>query len=974
MRRFITVSLVGLLILLVGGSGTSAPTGIIATERVIISNQTWLAHKVIRQGREEHLFQGPGGVVLTSAEMAAWFPEPVIEAELMERLKHLAPEAPVRIIVMLRRQPVPEISEQVDRILQPRVDALRSQAEEALSVMRNARGRVAAEGTQRLRQMAGQWKVLRRARNHQILQQAGIRNRPQQDELIGYIQSLGGRAHGGYRMVNMVAAVVPARAVSALAASPLVAHIGEDQLVRMGLDNSVLSIGSSAFWSAGFTGGTWDVGILDSGMDATHPAFAGKAFVHQVFHTTGATDPNYADSPTNPDDLQGHGTHVGGIVMSQGAPECPGCQGVARGLDTTFNLKAGWRATDGGAWMYWSDMYSAVDWAGAYPAVYNLSYGSSTWYDYSSASWFVDAAVQWFGSDFALAAGNTGPSNVRFTTPGVACNAVTVASMNDQNTMDRLDDRISSFSSRGPTAKGRKKPDLTAPGQTILAPRHSWETLSDFVNFSGTSMAAPHVAGALLLLWDAGLWTYPPHARKAVLINTADAWSDRGTPTDSTDDGPVPGSLWNRTYGWGYINLTRAFANRHDVFTASIPSTDPWDSFFVVGNISVNDKATLVWHQRSNYGGATPPSSVWWLTDLDLWMFRESNNAILITSTSAVDSVEQVAAPETSRVVIKTDVWGGISGAATEAFSLATPSGFEAAVLGPGVRLGHTPPVVCPNSAFTARARLRHWGNIHSHTNTITLTVPAGFTLTGGGNPATFSRIDAGTHAEASWSITAPAGGTGAFLGSLMVGWTYEELFSRSHAFNITVHGPKFADVPCEFAFYPWIERVTDTGVMETCGSGNFCPTGPVTRADMAVFIIRAMGETPAPCTGYFADVPIGSYGCGHIERLVQLGVVAGCSAGPPRLYCPVGLVNRGQMAVFIVKARELADARWAPWPRATATFADVPTTHPFHRFVERLVLEQVTDGCGGGNYCPTTTINRGQMAVFIARAFPTQW
>ena len=58
----------------------------------------------------------------------------------------------------------------------------------------------------------------------------------------------------------------------------------------------------------------------------------------------------------------------------------------------------------------------------------------------------------------------------------------------------------------------------------------------------------------------------------------------------------------------------------------------------------------------------------------------------------------------------------------------------------------------------------------------------------------------------------------------------------------------------------------------------------------------------------------------------------------------------------------------------STATFGDVPTSHPFFQFVEALVKAGVTAGCGGGNYCPDAPLTRGQMAVFLAKALGLQW
>lgn len=57
-----------------------------------------------------------------------------------------------------------------------------------------------------------------------------------------------------------------------------------------------------------------------------------------------------------------------------------------------------------------------------------------------------------------------------------------------------------------------------------------------------------------------------------------------------------------------------------------------------------------------------------------------------------------------------------------------------------------------------------------------------------------------------------------------------------------------------------------------------------------------------------------------------------------------------------------------------TATFADVPTNHPFFQFIEALAASGITAGCGGGNYCPDAALTRGQMAVFLARALGLHW
>jgi hypothetical protein len=119
---------------------------------------------------------------------------------------------------------------------------------------------------------------------------------------------------------------------------------------------------------------------------------------------------------------------------------------------------------------------------------------------------------------------------------------------------------------------------------------------------------------------------------------------------------------------------------------------------------------------------------------------------------------------------------------------------------------------------------------------------------------------------------------------------------------------PTFADVPRTNPFFGYIERLADAaswgGTAPTAGcqvspTRLFCPTAPVRRDQMAKFMLAAMGQQPAACTGFFSDVQSDNPFCGYIEKLRQLGVVTGCAAG---LYCPSRNVTRQEMAVFLAK------------------------------------------------------------------------
>jgi hypothetical protein len=111
---------------------------------------------------------------------------------------------------------------------------------------------------------------------------------------------------------------------------------------------------------------------------------------------------------------------------------------------------------------------------------------------------------------------------------------------------------------------------------------------------------------------------------------------------------------------------------------------------------------------------------------------------------------------------------------------------------------------------------------------------------------------------------------------------------------------PVFGDVPASSPFCRFIEELVRRGVTAGCGNGNYCPASPVTREQMAVFVLRTLDPAlnpPACGTPVFNDVPASSPFCRWIEELVRRGVVTGCGSGN---YCPANPVTREQMGVFI--------------------------------------------------------------------------
>jgi subtilisin family serine protease len=110
-----------------------------------------------------------------------------------------------------------------------------------------------------------------------------------------------------------------------------------------------------------------------------------------------------------------------------------------------------------------------------------------------------------------------------------------------------------------------------------------------------------------------------------------------------------------------------------------------------------------------------------------------------------------------------------------------------------------------------------------------------------------------------------------------------------------------FNDVETSSAFCPWIQELAARGITHGCGNGNYCPGNPVTRDQMAFFLLTALegsSYTPPACTESFSDVSPSSTFCPYIQELAARGITNGCGTGR---YCPSNPVSRDQMAKFLV-------------------------------------------------------------------------
>ena len=161
-------------------------------------------------------------------------------------------------------------------------------------------------------------------------------------------------------------------------------------------------------------------------------------------------------------------------------------------------------------------------------------------------------------------------------------------------------------------------------------------------------------------------------------------------------------------------------------------------------------------------------------------------------------------------------------------------------------------------------------------------------------------------------------------------------------------------------------ETLAARGVLDgtECASGRICPSEPIKRQTMAVWLGRVLSDDePDEVTSTrFSDVDASQWWAAHIERFAELGVTVGCATDPLR-YCPDETVTRGQMAAFLVRAFDLADADAAGFTDTAGTF--------FEDEINSLAAAGVTVGCATDplRYCPHRSVTRGQMATFLARA-----
>jgi hypothetical protein len=411
---------------------------------------------------------------------------------------------------------------------------------------------------------------------------------------------------------------------------------------------------------------------------------------------------------------------------------------------------------------YWFDT-TLGRWAIQEPArdpaqVVNYSRGNDASYADSLTAQAVDATVGDYGVSMTVAAGNSGPAPRTVNDPAIAYNVIGVGAFSGGGTSDPSDDSVFAWSSRGPTVNGRKKPDLVAVGDGGLAYSYYQSTGQLWKYDTGTSYAAPQVAGGAILLAGAGI--RDPKVVKAILINSARP--GRATPADAM--GTQTG--WQPDWGWGELNLDAAYQERLNFARGHMKSNGV--RFFKATTQQPGDRATLVWNRRvadckplkqGCYYDTASGFRVYALSNLDLTEYDAATEVQHAASASTVDNVEQVRAPAAGNVVYKVAA-GGVDGADPEPFAitgtrpltpLTTPQPHVELTVsrrGPvrsGERVRVDATIANPSPDLTANnAR-------------VTLTLPAGVELVDGAQSQTLGTLSTkdapSDRAVASWTV-----------------------------------------------------------------------------------------------------------------------------------------------------------------------------------------------------------------------------
>ncbi|MBT2291454.1 S8 family peptidase [Paenibacillus albidus] len=305
-------------------------------------------------------------------------------------------------------------------------------------------------------------------------------------------------------MLNAVSSQISLKCLEQLCAWNEVRKIYLDVIKKSSLDIAIPSIGAAAVQkTGGLTGKGVNIAILDTGVfphpDLTQPINRILAFKDFV---------NYRKRPY---DDHGHGTHIAGDAAGNGWAS----KGKYTGTAPEAGI-VGVKVLDQYGDGFDSTIIKGIEWCIAERKrlklrILSMSFGgpADTSFEDDFFCQAVEKAVK-TGLVVVISAGNSGPRPRSIESPGISPSAITVGAVDDRRTLQQGDDRMIPYSSRGPARGGKKKPDIVAPGKSIISLRAPGSLLAldltqkriskQYFAMSGTSVSTPIVAGAIAQL------------------------------------------------------------------------------------------------------------------------------------------------------------------------------------------------------------------------------------------------------------------------------------------------------------------------------------------------------------------------------------------------------------------------------------------------------------------------------------------
>ena len=678
------------------------------------------------------------------------------------------------------------------------------------------------------------------------------------------------------------------------------------QAVEWGVQN----VNAPAVWALGFTGQGIVIGGQDTGYRWTHDAVKGhyrgwngttadhNYNWHDAVHSGGGSCGANAAAPC---DDNGHGTHtIGTAAGDDGANNqigvAPGAKWIGcRNMDQGNGTPATYTEC-------FQFMIAPTNSAGANPDptrrphVLNNSWscpvseGCTTRAELETIVRNTEAA----GIFVEAAAQNAGPlCSTVVDPPGIYAEAFSVGAYDINNT-------LASFSSRGPSTyytPNILKPDLSAPGVSVRSASGSSDTT--YATLSGTSMAGPHVVGVVALLWSARPQLLRDiEATRAVLTSTANPSVTVSPP--QTCGGTASTVIPNNSFGHGRVDALAAVnsVKAAPVGLAVDPAADgglsdgngilePGERVFVRPSWKNNSGASMPMSAAAGFTG--PAGASYALNDgtADYGLMVPGAAVDCATATGncyevSVSSPFPRPAPHWDATLTETPS----SGSPPKAWSVHVGSSFVDVpkthvfypfierILHNGVTVGCAVTNFCPDDAVT-RFQMAVF----------------------------LSRAQAGGDANVIQAATA-----------------------QGQPYNCVSGGTSlFTDVPPDNPFCRHVHYIYATNVTTGCEPGKFCPDANVTRAQMALFVSRAMA-------GSDAAVPL-AYGPDPVT-----GRSYSCDPASPNLH-----------------------------------FTDVTTSDIFCRGTHFLWARNVISGFPDGSYGPALYVTRGAMAKFLSNAFAFQ-